>query len=310
MRIGLVLQNRQRQVAAAARTAEARGFDLVTSGEHLFFHSPHPNAFVVLAAAAGATERIRLLSSLTILPVYPAVLAAKLAATLDQVSNGRFDLGVGVGGEYPPEFEAAGVPVAQRGARTDESLEVLTRLFAGERLDFDGRFTRVPGQALEPPPVQRPRPPIWVGGRKGAAMRRAGRFGDVWLPYMYAPEQLASSLERVRESATEHGRDPTEVRGAIYCWGAVHADGRWARQLAIDTVSATYQQDFAPLADRYLLTGTPEQVRARLREYAEAGAETLIFCPAGDGEDGRAILDTLGAEVLPAARQLTDVAGR
>lgn len=285
-------------VGAQARRAERLGFDQLACGEHLFFHSPHPNAFVVLAAAAGATERIRLLTALTILPVYPAVLAAKLAATLDLVSAGRLDLGVGVGGEYPAEFEAAGVPVAERGARATEALEVLTRLFAGERLEFEGRFTSVPGLALDPLPVQRPAPPLWMGGRRPAAMRRAARFADVWLPYMYTPEQLASSLAEVRETAQRAGRDPARIRGAIFCWGAVGTDAGWARRLAIDTVSRTYGQDFTPLADRYLLSGTPEQVRARLREYADAGAETVVFAPAGTDEDRAHVVDLFAEGIL------------
>ena len=101
-------------IAEEARDAERLGFDLVAAGEHVFFHGPVSNAFVTLAAAAAVTERIRLLSALTILPMYPMVMAAKMAATLDRVSHGRFDLGVGVGGDYPPEFAASGVPVEAR----------------------------------------------------------------------------------------------------------------------------------------------------------------------------------------------------
>src|SRR6185295_15937044 len=167
----------------------------------------------------GATSEIRLLSSLTVLPLYPAALAAKLATTLDQVSNGRFDLGVGIGGEHPPEFVAAGAQVADRGARADEGLALLKALWSGQAVDFDGRFSRVPGLALAPGPVQPGGPPIWLGGRRTAAIRRAGRHADVWMPYMYTPEQLASSLVEVRRAAEEAGRDPSAVRGAVFCWG-------------------------------------------------------------------------------------------
>ncbi|HEY7007978.1 MAG TPA: LLM class flavin-dependent oxidoreductase, partial [Jatrophihabitantaceae bacterium] len=155
-------------VAAAARRAERDGFDAVACGEHIFFHGPVPNAFVSLAAAAGATQRIRLLSALTVLPVYPVALAAKLAATLDRVSGGRLDLGVGIGGEYPPEFDAVGVPVRERGRRTDEALELLGLLFRGEPVDYAGRYTTLRGQRLAPTPVQRPGPPVWIGGRREA----------------------------------------------------------------------------------------------------------------------------------------------
>jgi probable F420-dependent oxidoreductase len=304
VRVGISLTPNQRELVSTARWAEEAGFDYLACGEHLFFHGETPNAFVALAAAAGATQRIRLLSALTILPVYPPGLAAKLAATLDQVSNGRFDLGAGVGGEYPPEFESVGVPLAERGARTDEALEVISRLLSGERLDYRGRWTVVPGLALNPSAVQLPRPPVWVGGRRRAAFRRAGRFADVWMPYLYTPEQLADSLTAVRECAAASGRSHL-VRGAIFCWGAVDRDAAVARRDAVAATSSTYKQDFAGLADRYLVAGTPAQVASRLLEYRDAGADTVIFAGPRDPVAWRRSMDFLAAEVLPALREST-----
>jgi alkanesulfonate monooxygenase SsuD/methylene tetrahydromethanopterin reductase-like flavin-dependent oxidoreductase (luciferase family) len=237
-----------------------------------------------------------------VLPLYPAVLAAKLATTLDQVSGGRFDMGVGVGGEYPPEFVAAGVDVTERGARTDEALELMRALWAGGSVDFDGRFTRVPDLALAPGPVQPGGPPVWLGGRSPAAIRRAGRFGDVWMPYMYTPDQLASSLAEVRAATEAAGRDPGAVQGAVFCWGGVGVDPEESRREVIKGVSAVYQQDFTRLADRYLLHGDPDRVVARAREYADAGAGTLIFSPVGAGERRREIVELFTAEVLAKLR--------
>lgn len=299
MQVILSLSFDQQAVAAEARTAEDAGYDGVATGEHLFFHGPHANGFVALAAAAGATSRVRLLSSLTVLPLYPAALAAKLATTLDQVSGGRFDMGVGVGGEYPPEFVAAGVEVTERGARTDEALELMQALWSGDPVDHDGRFARVPGLRLSPPPVQPGGPPIWLGGRSPAAITRAGRFADVWMPYMYSPEQVASSLAEVRVATEKAGRDPAAVRGAIFCWGGVATDPARSRQEVIDGVSAVYQQDFTRLADRYLLHGDPDRVTTRALEYQDAGAETLIFSPVGEGSRRREIVDLFTQSVLP-----------
>jgi alkanesulfonate monooxygenase SsuD/methylene tetrahydromethanopterin reductase-like flavin-dependent oxidoreductase (luciferase family) len=93
-----------------------------------------------------------------VLPIYPAALAAKIIATLDGVSDGRVEIGIGVGGEHPPEFEACGVPLRERGRRTDEALTVMSALFTGEPVHFDGRYTTLRGQQLEPVPVQRPVP--------------------------------------------------------------------------------------------------------------------------------------------------------
>jgi len=304
VRVGISLTPNQQELVTTARWAEDAGFDYLACGEHLFFHGETPNAFVALAAAAGATQRIRLLSALTILPVYPPVLAAKLAATLDQVSKGRFDLGAGVGGEYPPEFESVGVPLAERGARTDEALEIISRLLSGERLDYRGRWTVVPGLALNPAAVQVPRPPVWVGGRRRAAFRRAGRFADVWMPYLYTPEQMADSLTAVREHASASGRSD-RVRGAIFCWGAIDRDAAVARRDAIAATSSTYEQDFTGLADRYLVAGTPAQVTTRLLEYRDAGADTVIFAGPRDPVAWRSSMDLLAAEVLPSLRELT-----
>lgn len=307
MKTGLMLppQADPAAVVGLAREAEQAGFSFLASGEHVFFHSPTPNAFIALAAAAGATERIRLLSALTLLPLYPAALAAKLAASLDRVSGGRFELGVGVGGEYPAEFAACGAAVRERGARTDAALDVLTRLLAGEAVSFPGLAEQgLPPQRLSPLPVQRPRPPIWVGGRKPASMRRAGRFGDVWLPYMYTPEQLASGMEQVRAAAAEHGRPAGAVRGSIFCWTAVAADPAWARRTAVETLGGVYHQDFGRAVDRYVPTGTSAQVAARIAEYAAAGAQAVVLVPACGDADRPRMIRAFTEELLPALTSL------
>ncbi|HEY0715983.1 MAG TPA: LLM class flavin-dependent oxidoreductase [Streptosporangiaceae bacterium] len=286
-------------VPGAARRAEQLGFDLVTSGEHVFFHGPTANAFVTLAAAAAATERIRLVSTLTLLPLYPMVLVAKMTATLDRLSRGRFELGVGIGGEYPAEFAASGVPVPGRGRRADEALEVLLRLLAGEQVSADGSFGSLRDLRLDPPPVQRPRPPVWVGGRQAAAQRRAGRFGDVWMPYMVSPGSFGRSLAGVREFAAGAGRPDGSVRGALFIWGSVDADPGRSREETVRFVSQLYQQDFEPLADRYLLHGDPDSVRARLASYQAAGADTVIFSPACAPDRVAGVTGLFAREVLP-----------
>lgn len=308
MRVGLMFppHDDPAEVAPVARCAERQGFDFFACGEHIFFHGPVSNAFVTLAAAAGATQRIRLLSALSVLPLYPAALAVKMAVTLDRVSDGRFDLGVGVGGEYPAEFAAAGVPLGERGRRADEALALLDTLCSGERVEFSGQFSTVDGELLAPLPVQRPRPPIWVGGRRQPAMRRAGRFGDVWLPYLVTPEKLATSLARVREFAVAAGRSPDAVRGAVFCWSAVADDAQWARRTALDTVSRTYRQDFTDLAKDYLVAGDVAEVTDRLVEYAEAGADSVVFAPACPRRMRDRVIETFATEVMPALRTSSD----
>jgi alkanesulfonate monooxygenase SsuD/methylene tetrahydromethanopterin reductase-like flavin-dependent oxidoreductase (luciferase family) len=283
--------------ARDAALAESLGYDFAAAGEHVFFRSPATNAFVALGAAAAATSRIRLLSSVTLLPLYPVGLAAKLAAALDRVSGGRFELGVGIGGEFPEEFEACGVDVRQRGRRTDEALTVLLPLLRGETVTHDGQFARLQGLALAPPPVQASIR-VWVAGRREPAQRRAARFGDVWLPYMCTPEMVADGLGRIRSIAEELGRGDA-VAGALFAWLDVDEDGDLARSNVVAAASATYRQDFAPLASRYLIAGTPDEVRARLAEFRDAGVETAIVGLAAPGKRREHALRLLADEVFP-----------
>jgi probable F420-dependent oxidoreductase len=289
-------------VVEDAKAAELAGFDFVGCGDHLFFHGPTPNPFVLLAAAAGATQRIRLLSSVALLPLYPAALAAKLAVTLDRVSGGRFEFGVGAGGEFPPEFEAVGVDPRSRFRRLDEGLRMARALFTGEPTSFDGEFGAVRDLALNPAPVQPGGPPIWLGGRKDGAMRRAGRYADVWMPYMLDPKGLAKGLSRVREHAIAAGRAASSVTGAIYVWTCVDNDGDRARQVGTDVVSRAYGQDFGPLADRYLVLGTPQEVTGRLAEFANVGATRAVIQPACPPEQRATMVDLFARQVLPELR--------
>jgi probable F420-dependent oxidoreductase len=289
-------------IEASAQRIEALGFDYVGSGEHVAFHVPTPNNFVSLAVAAGATTRIKLLSAVTVLPLYPAVLAAKLAAALDVASNGRFVMGIGVGGEYPREFEACGVPVHERGARCNEALGLMKRLWTETDVTYHGRFTTVNDITIAPRPVSTPHPPLWISGRRDAAMRRAARFGDAWMPYMYSPEMLRDSVAKVAGYCTDHGRSADAVRTALYIFTCVHPDRDTAIDYAVARLGSTYAQDFRTKAGRYTLVGTPADCRARLAEYVDAGARTVFFasaCPDEHlAENQRLLVD----EVMPAFR--------
>jgi probable F420-dependent oxidoreductase len=296
MRIGITVDNPD-SVVDDARRAEELGFDLLGCGEHLFFHGPTPNSFTMLAAAAAVTERIRLVSSIALLPLYPPAVVAKMASVIDRMSRGRFELGVGAGGEFPREFTAAGVDPASRFRRTSEGLEVLRRLFSADSATFTGRYSALDGVRLDPPPVQPGGPPIWLGGRKPGALRRAGRYADIWMPYLVDPGQVRRGIAEVRSTAEEYGRN---VAAGLFAWTACDDDGDWARRVGVETVSTAYQQDFSPLADRYLLLGRPDEVVARLREFADTGVESVLLQAAGSPDDRTRILESLSRDVLPA----------
>ena len=269
-------------VVAAAQRIEALGFDALGCGEHVMFHGDTANGFVSLAIAAGATQHIKLMSTITLVPLYPPALLAKLGAALDVASGGRFMCGVGVGGEFPQEFIACGVPIEERGARTNEALEILHRVWSETNVDFAGKFTTLENFSLKPLPLQQPRPPIWISGRKPVAMRRAARFGDGWLPYMYTPERLAESLRTIRDECERAGRDPAAVKPGVYIFTAVHEDSATGVRMAAEKLGTQYAQDFNKIVNKYALGGTPDQCRARLQEYIDAGAEFIVLssaCP-------------------------------
>ncbi|HXG22723.1 MAG TPA: LLM class flavin-dependent oxidoreductase [Methylomirabilota bacterium] len=288
--------------AEFARQAEELGYDFLGCGEHVMFYGPVSNTFISLSVAAGVTKKIKLLSSVVLLPLYPAALVAKMGAALDVASGGRYNFGVGIGGEFPKEFEACGVPVNQRGARTNEALEVITKLWTEKNVTFDGKFTKLNGVSIEPAPLQKPRPPIWVAGRKEPAMKRTAKYADGWLPYMYTPQQLHESIEKINTFGKEHGRDMSAFTPGVFIFAAVHQDGDRARQMCSEKLSKQYNQDFSKLIAKYALAGTPEECQKRLREYIDAGAKMVMLPSACSQEYVNENTRLLAKEVIPAFR--------
>ncbi len=192
-------------VQLVARTADDLGFDGLFVPEHLDLpvgladamgaHWPH--ALTAMAFLAGATRRIAVASSVVILPLHHPVALAKAVATLDVLSGGRVILAVGVG-HAKEEFDALGVPFAERGRIADEYLEAMGHLWSDEEPVFEGRFVRFEGVRFEPKPRQTPHPPIWIGGNSRAALRRAARFGQGWFPWLVTADQLPALLAELR----------------------------------------------------------------------------------------------------------------
>jgi alkanesulfonate monooxygenase SsuD/methylene tetrahydromethanopterin reductase-like flavin-dependent oxidoreductase (luciferase family) len=297
LKIGLACSGHQNP-AGEALLCECQGFDYYATGEHISFNSPIANSFISLAAAAGATSTIRLMNAIAQVPLYPAALLAKLCASLDVASQGRFSLGVGVAGENPKEFEACGVPVKERGARTNEALALLGRLLTEDNVNFKGRFNTLHDITINPKPLQS-RLPVWVSGRSDAAMRRAARYGTGWLPYFYSPEQLASSLEKI---AGEREANLPAIEGGISVFGCVHEDRQTAREMLLAKLKQGYRQDFSKLIDKYCFAGTPEDATRDISRFVHAGATTVLvslFCTDDHAETCR---NLFANEVLPALR--------
>ncbi len=179
---------------------------------------------VTLASAAAVTERVRLGTAIVNMPFQPPVVLAGQLATLDVLSAGRVDAGLGLGW-VPEEFEAAGVPFERRGARAEEYLACLRALWGPDPVEFAGKFYRVPRSSVLPKPVQRPHPPLLLGGGAPAALARIGRLADVWISASrFDPARLGQYVEPVRQAARDAGRDPAGLR--FVCRGVVRAGER------------------------------------------------------------------------------------
>jgi probable F420-dependent oxidoreductase len=223
---------------------------------------------VALGFLAADTSRIRLGVALINLPFVSPAYLAKQATTVDVLSGGRFDLGLGIGW-LPEEFELTGASMARRGARAEEFIEVLRALWnpgpggtgSGGMSRYDGDFYTVPAGRQDPRPVQRPGPPIILGGMSRAAKERAGRMADGWMTSSRADlSRIRDDIKVVRTAAADAGREPDEIR--IVCRGVVRA-GQEARS--------------PETGERLLLSGSYEQIRADTAWLGEQGVTEVFY---------------------------------
>lgn len=278
-------------VLKGARRAEELGFDAGWVGDHLWGHAPWLDATVALSAAAAVTDSLTLGFSVMLLGLRPPAWAAKQIQSIDALSGGRLVLGIGVGGEYPEEFEAAGVDIGQRGKRVDETLALLPDLLLGRRVDFDGETVAVHANPLAPALPRLPR--MLIGGRSDAALRRTARFGDGWLPMWLSPDDVLERSARLRELAAGRGRPEPSITLLIL----VHVDddlGR-SRREAAEHLEGQYKLPLH-VVERWAALGPRDHVAETLRSYIDVGVSELI-------------LMTLGREPLIQYERLAEVCG-
>jgi probable F420-dependent oxidoreductase len=282
------------------RAVERAGFDSVWTGDHVSFHNPLYESLTLLASYAAITTRIKLGTCVYLLALRPPAVAAKITATLDALSGGRLIFGVGVGGENPKEFELTGSPHKERGARVTEGIDVVRTLWRDAPASFDGRFTRFDGVSIDPKPVQKPGPPIWIGGRSDAALARAGRQGDGWISYVVQPSRFEESLARIHAAAA--GRPLDGFVAAHLTFITVGKDYETAKSTWARLLTKRYAQDFGPLAEKYGVIGTPAQCAEQLQRFVEAGCRYFVMDSVVDTADEQAHLETIAAEIIPRFR--------
>jgi probable F420-dependent oxidoreductase len=274
-------------IVAVARKADALGYSWLPCSDHVVvpkrvvavMGAPWYEPATTLSFLAGVTERVRLLSHVVILPYHNPLHVAKQYATLDRLSGGRVILGVGVG-HLRPEFEALRAPYDERGAVTDEYIAIVKALWTQEEASFQGQRYEFSEVHLGPRPLQRPRPPIWVGGNSRRAARRAAELADGWVPFSVSLEDIRDRLRYIRRlPGYEERSAPLEV-----------------------VVPANMEIAPRPIdGERAPFAGSREQVSEDIRGYQEAGVTGMtVAFRAHSLEEHMEKLEEFAREMLPA----------
>jgi alkanesulfonate monooxygenase len=308
------------EMGAYLRRAEDLGFDVAVSIDHLLLTPPAYactwlEPMTLLAALAGVTRTIKLGTMVLVLPLRNPVYFAKEWATLDLLAGGRTILGIGVGW-HEAEFTLMGVPHRERGRRTEECLEIVQALWAGDDVTYEGRYYRFRHLTIDPKPLQTPHPPIWIGGGTQPSeqvyhqtvrnidpvLRRIARYADVWVPHSSAtPAMVREDWEKVQRFARELGRDPQGI-------GRVYSNFVWVLRRGERPESAapyfkTYSGMDLDYWKTYYLLGEAEEVAERIRarvDALDAGVDHIVLNPL-TWDPGQ--LELLAGEVLPAVRR-------
>jgi alkanesulfonate monooxygenase SsuD/methylene tetrahydromethanopterin reductase-like flavin-dependent oxidoreductase (luciferase family) len=278
------------------------GYDSLWVGDHISFPVPIFDPLLQLAQAAVVSRRLTLGTSVLLLPLRHPTPVAKQVTTLDHLTEGRFILGVGVGGEFPNEYAACDVPHNERGARLAEGVQVLKKFFGGESVSHHGRYYGpFEGVAMRPPPRQMGGPPIWFAGRKEAALRRIGRLGDGYLAYVITPDMYRAALEVIASAASG---DPRPFGTGHLLFTRLDNTYETALDRATETLSVRYAMDFRKAATRYCALGTPGQVAERIREFYAAGVRHVVLDLVGPYEERQRQIQWFAADALPLLRDL------
>jgi probable F420-dependent oxidoreductase len=276
---------------------ERTAIDSVWFSDRLSSPTPVPEPMTTMAAVAARTRRLKFGPSVLVAPFRSPVLAARQLAMLDYLSDGRVLPAVGIGVEQEREFLAAGVPFRERGKRTDEAIEIMRRCWAEPEVTYAGEFWRLDRISVVPRPVQQPMP-LWIGGNSEAAMRRAGRLGDGWIPSFITPEQFRVGVDRTLTFAAEAGREvPSDHFGTLvnFC---LDRDPAVARSLAMPFIPRGRAD--APTLEAFTAFGPAELVSERLEQYVRGGGSKFVLRPMCPPERMLEQLAELAAEVVPA----------
>ncbi len=274
---------------------EAEGVDSIWQTDRLVSTEPFLECMSVMAALAGATQRLKFGMNVASAGLRDPLLLAKQCATIDVLSAGRLLPAFGIGRAPGPEWQTIHRGAGGRGARTDEALDIISRLWSQEHLDYHGEHFHYTGAAIAPRPVQK-RLPLWIGGSSAAAIRRTARVGTGWLSGIETPQQVAPVIAGIKVAAAELGR---RIDDDHYGAGFGFRFGGWGDG-AVEKSIAAFAKRTGRDARPSFAVGDAGDIVGRLGEYVAAGASKFVLRPMGDSDDD-VIAQTklLIAEVMP-----------
>lgn len=266
------------QLGKLGQHVESVGFHRVGISDHsIAAHVKTYDPMVCLATLASHTTRIRIATQVLVLPLRHPIQVAHAFTTLDQISNGRMELGIGVGGEWPSEFNTLGIDIKTRGKRTDESLAIIKSIWEENKVDHSGVIFDINGVRSLISPIQNPSPPIVIGGRSDKALLRAARFGSRWDGIFLEAPKFSSLRDRLNELAIQTRR---EVTAGMVMWVSV-GEPKSSRERVAHAMENFYQVSFERFA-RYALWGTKNEIHAKIHEFVAEGASDISLIPVGN----------------------------
>lgn len=280
MRAGITSE----EVLAAAKKAEAAGIDGLFAGDHVTFYGNGNDGLVNLAAVATVTERVRLMTSVYLLALRHPTPVALQCAMIDQLSNGRLILGVGIGGEDKNEWLACGVDPSTRARRTDEALQILRSLWTQDETTFDGKYFQLDKVRMQPKPLLETGIPIHIGGRSDAALKRTAKYGDAWTAIWVSARRMAEAREKIDEWAAAEGRDGSRIGLGLQLWHGVDDDRGEARSRLARRMQGFYQIPFENF-EKYCPYGRPAEIAEFLGPYIEAGLDHVNLLAVQPNQD-------------------------
>lgn len=285
-------------VCTYAERAEDLGIDSIWLSDRITASHPHLDIDCVMAAWAARTKRIKMGPSVLTLPARHPVEVARRYATLDYLTGGcgRVIMAVGLGND-PRDCLAAGIPTEERGARMEEGVAVLRKLWSGPRVTHHGRFYHFDDVTIDPRPARGPLD-VWIGGRTDVALRRTARYGDGWFPSFITPQEFSAGMEKLAAYGAERGRtiDPREAGVVLLTY--VTDDQARADSL-LQLAAANFKLDAASMAERCAI-GTVDGCRERLQAFVDAGCTKYVLFPLAPPDELIPQIETYGRRLIPA----------